>query len=175
MRTKDGKPSMEELKRLCQTKNTTQIAYMFDRDPKTVQKWLRDYGLIAVPNPGTRRKVIDLPYAMKMADAGYSINQIAGIFGVNTSLIQRRLKEAGWKKPTHEVAEPQGVNCMDNPKISEKCAYGSGDVCMYVCFGKGRRPCPAYDCTVFEPRGKKIDPFRGTLRLEEERWNDEEV
>lgn len=163
-RHKEWRPDIKELAELCKTKTTTQIAVIYDKDTKVIQKWLREYHLTAAKY----RKVVDMPYAIRLADAGVPQTEIAELFGISKKLLNKRLQEAGWKKPTHDVENPRGVNCMDNPKISEKCMYGSGSVCMYVCYGNGRRPCPANDCTVYKPRGKRIDPFRGIVRLDDE-------
>ena len=171
-RHKEWRPDTDELKRLCQTHTVRWLADYYEVCPKTMQKWLKEFQIQPVHGKTKQRKIIDLPYAMKLADAGYTFDQIAGIFGVSKCLIQRRLTEAGWKKPTHEVEDPQGVNCMDDPKICESCHYGSGGCCLYILFGHGRRPCPAYDCTVYKKRapGQRYDVFTGTAR-----WFDEEI
>ena len=159
-----ARPDRETLEELCKTKNCVQIAAIYAKDTKTVWGWLKSEGLQAQPNPNKIRphKDVDMKEVVRLADAGYTKAEIAQKFGVTYSLIQRRLHEIGWQKPTYDVPEPKGVNCIKNPKYSQTCEYGSGDVCMYVCAGMGRRPCPAYDCTVYKKRhGNKYDPTHG--------------
>ena len=162
-----ARPDRETLAELCKTKNPTQIAAIYGKDVKTVYKWLNSESLKAQPNPNMHRPHIhvDMDEVVKMADAGYSKSEIAQKFGVTYDLISRRLKAIGWKKPTYDIPDPKGVNCVRYPKYSRTCEYGAGDVCMYVCFGMGRRPCPANDCTVYKKRdGKKFEIKNGVGR-----------
>ena len=153
------RPSKERLEILCQKMNVVQIANILGKDPKTIQSWCRQENLHPLPCPGRGRKHVDMDNVVRMADSGMSQREIADIYGVSMSLIGRRLDEIGWHKPDHSVPDPKGVNCLDYPELySQNCEYGSGEHCMYVCFGMGRRPCPANDCTVYKPRTSNVPP-----------------
>ena len=137
--------------------NATQIAAIYAKDTKTICNWLRQEGLTAQPNPKKKnpRKPLPMDIVVSLADQGIPFADIAARFGVSYYHVRASLLEIGWKRPTLEVENPKGVNYIKHPKYSQTCEYGSGDVCMYVCFGMGRRPCPAYDCTVYRKRTRK--------------------
>lgn len=152
-----ARPDRETLAELCKTKNCVQIAAIYAKDTKTVYNWLKSEGLQAQPNPNKvgARKPLPMDTVVEMADQGIPLADIAERFGVSYFHIRKSLLDIGWKKPTYDVPDPKGVNCLKHPKYSQTCEYGSGDVCMYVCFGMGRRPCPANDCTVYKKRTRK--------------------
>lgn len=150
------RPSKERLANMCKTMTAMQIAVFYEKDVKTIYSWCRQDGVCPLPSPGRGRKRIDMDNVIRLADSGMSTNEIASLYGVSHNLVVRRLQEIGWTKPDHSVPDPKGVNCLDHPELySQKCEYGSGDVCMYVCAGMGRRPCPANDCTVYKKRTRK--------------------
>lgn len=152
-----ARPDRETLAELCKTKNATQIAAIYAKDTKTVCQWLRAEGLKAQQNPNKigKRKPLPMDTVVQLADQGIPLADIAERFGVSYYHVRHSLLEIGWQRPTDDVPDPKGVNCIKHPKYSQTCEYGSGDVCMYVCFGMGRRPCPANDCTVYKKRTRK--------------------
>lgn len=161
------RPDHDTLAELCKTKNATQIAAIYGKEVKTVCGWLKSEGLKAQPNINKIRpkRELNMPHVVRLANSGIPLTEIGELYGVSDHLVRRRLDEIGWKKPTHDVENPKGVNCIKYAKYSQTCEYGSGDVCMYVCFGMGRRPCPANDCTVYKKRdGKKFEIKNGVGR-----------
>ena len=162
------KPSREELEKAKEGRSTKGLSEYYGVSVNSIRRWLHEYNL-ELPGGergpgGSQKKDINMDFVIKMANSGVSQADIAGMLGVSNYVVNRRLQEIGYKKPEIKVENPKGVNCMADPRICMKCVYGSGDVCMYIMFGKGRRPCPAYDCTVFEESKKKIDPYHGNVR-----------
>ena len=168
-----ARPDRETLAELCKTKNATQIAYIYAKDVKTVCNWLRQDGLTAQQNPRKLgpRKPLPMDVVVKLADQGIPLADIGERYGVSYHHVRKMLKEIGWTRPTLDVPNPKGVNCIKHPMYSQTCEYGSGDVCMYVCFGMGRRPCPANDCTVYKKRIRKPGTGYGSTG-EGSRWYD---
>ena len=157
------RPDGQTLARLCEKHNATQIAAIYAKDVKTIYNWCRQEGVHPIATKGRGRKTVDVENVIRLADNGTPMTEIAELYGVSTHLLVRRLADVGWTKPTHEVEDPKGVNCMDNPKICDSCHYGSGGTCLYILYGHGRRPCPANDCTVYKKRepGHRIDGLKG--------------
>lgn len=166
-----ARPDRETLAELCKTKNATQIAAIYAKDVKTIYNWCRQEGVHPIATKGRGRKAVDVENVIRLANNGTPMTEIAELYGVSTHLLVRRLADVGWTKPTHDVEDPKGVNCIKHPKYSQTCEYGSGDVCMYVCFGMGRRPCPANDCTVYKKRTRKPGNGYGSTG-EGSRWYD---
>ena len=153
------KPSREELAAICENYTPTELAKKYDRDRQTIYKWLKDYDLHALrlkrSYGGKRKLELDMETIKKLADQNIPYASIGEQYGVSRYVIARRLQEAGWEKQHTVVCEPKGVNCADNPKYMKKCKYGSIDCCLYICHTGKRRPCPGWDCTVYEKAGKR--------------------
>jgi len=153
-------PPREELEELCKTLSRNEIAEHYNVNYDIVRAWLRKYGLEAVhkmsENSRKHLKVVDMDEVLAMIRQGVPLPQIANRFDMTEQTLRKRLKECGIdyraERPQRQKKAVNGVNCLDHPKYSRTCEYGSGQYCMYILAGNGRRPCPSWDCTCYKKK-----------------------
>lgn len=154
------KPSKEEFDEMCKTMTAGQIAEHTGAAENTVRAWIREFGIKPIPAPRgggihTNKKEVDCERAYQLYMQDFKPDAIANRLGVSWQTIRSRLLENGYvlsKRQGDMYCVNGGVDCYHNKKYSESCEYGSGDFCMYVCAGMGRRPCPSWDCTVYKKK-----------------------
>ena len=153
-------PPKEEIEELCKALSRNEIAEHYDVNYDIVRAWLRKYGLEAVhkmsENSRKHLKVVDMDEVLAMIRQGMSLQQIASHFDMTEQTLRKRLREYGidykTERPQRQKKAINGVNCLDHPKYSRTCEYGSGQYCMYILAGNGRRPCPSWDCTCYKKK-----------------------
>lgn len=151
-------PPKEEMAELCKTLSMAEIAEHYNVNYDIVRTWLKKHGLEAVhkmsENSRKHLKVVDMDEALGMIRQGVPLPQIANRFDMTEQTLRKRLRECGIdykaERPQRQKKAVNGVNCLDHPKYSRTCEYGSGQYCMYVLAGNGRRPCPSWDCTCYK-------------------------
>ena len=154
------KPSREEYAEMCKTMTTGQISEQTGAAEATVRAWSREYGIRPLPAPRgggihTNKKEVDCERAYQLYMQGFKPDAIANRLGVCWQTIRSRLLERGYvltKNKGDMYCVNGGVDCFHHSKYSETCEYGSGQYCMYILAGNGRRPCPSWDCTVYKKK-----------------------
>lgn len=154
-------PAREELAELCKTMTLDQLADHYETYPRRVWNWLHKYGLKQVLKPpGRERKDIDIEYVCKCIRSGMLLQSIADGLNVSSHTISSRLKEAGLSvkqiKKDSASEKNKGYNCK--PYGQHNCKYWSkgAGCCDYILRTGHKRPCPPWNCTVYEKgKGKR--------------------
>ena len=164
----DGKkPTKEEFRSCCESFTIREIAEIYGITDKGVYYWCKKYDCKprseSMQTP-KQRKEINMDYVKECLRLGLHLDEIAGMINVSAGTISNRLKEEGLsvddiiRKNPHTAAQRTGHNC--NPKAKRHdCKYWDHGCrcCDYLCKTGTRRPCPAWDCTVYEKGGRTKD------------------
>lgn len=110
-----------------------------------------------------RRKYIDMNYIKECIRCGLSIQSISKATKVSEEFIISKLKEENltFKDLLDERFGKNigfGHDCKPSGEGGKHdCKYWSehDGVCDYILKKGTRRPCPAWDCTCYEKRGRK--------------------
>lgn len=174
----DSIPSREELEPLCLTMTIDQIAERYMASERRVWNWLYKYNLKPILRPKRKPKEIDMDFVVECLKKGMNIEDIAQSLHVSTPTLSKRLKTHGisameLKKQaqgTGKTDEPKGFNCKPyGPHACKYWAKGAG-CCDYILITGQKRPCPPWNCTVYE-KGKRKREYGWSINGERESDN----
>lgn len=152
-------PDRDELEKLCQDHTIEQIADKYGKNYKAAAKWLYKYGLKAKrKNPGAEH--LDMEKVKELLKGGYTMESVAIMFHVSPQTIRNRLRKEELTYTKLLAKQPkapgEGVMCEPGAEAMHDCLYWCAHCtcCDYICMTGHKRPCPPWDCTVYQ-KGKR--------------------
>lgn len=148
----------------CQELTAREMAEKYSCTENTIWYYCKKYDCRPKRSTNKYRKDINMEYVKECLSLGITQVEVAELVGVAPYTITKRLKEEGltWediaRKNPHTAAQHTGHNC--NPKAKRHdCKYWDHGCrcCDYLGKTGTRRPCPAWDCTVYEKGGRTKD------------------
>lgn len=170
---KDGKkPTKEDFEALCESFTIREIAEVYGISDKGVYYWCKKFDCKARPESiqvPRQRKHINMEYVKECLRLGIHLDEIAAMVNVSAGTISSRLKEEGLsvdallhrdRRPKDQHSDGTGYNCRPSAKTHD-CKYWDHNCkcCDYLAKTGNRRPCPAWDCTVYQKGTRTKDKW----------------
>jgi hypothetical protein len=158
-------PPKEELEEFSKVMDIGQLADHYDTYERKVFYWLNKYNLKAVPRVrgGSKKIDFDFEYVKRCISYGLGVPEIAKMVHVSPVTIHNRLKDDGLTindllNPGIKGGNADGYDCKTGIGSRHDCVYWNRNChcCDYLGATGHRRPCPAYNCTVYK---KKVSRY----------------
>lgn len=155
----------------CETMTARDLAEKYSCTENTIWYYCRKFDCKPKKSTNKYRKDINMAYVKECLALGLSMQEVADLVHVAAHTIYTRLREEGLsvddiiRKTPHTAAQHTGHNC--NPKAKRHdCKYWDHGChcCDYLCKTGTRRPCPAWDCTVYE-KGMRTKDKSGAIQI----------
>ena len=144
-----------------------ELSEKYGRTENVIYYWCTKLGCHPKKSEVTRRKDFNMEYVKECLQTGLSILEVSELVGVSNTTIYTRLKEDGIsvenlvkKKqgPKTPKQTRNGFNCRPAAKTHDCIYWDHGcRCCDYMLKTGKRRPCPAWDCTVYKKGSWKRD------------------
>lgn len=148
----------------CETMTARDLAEKYSCTENTIWYYCRKFDCKPKRSTNKYRKEINIDYVKECLALGITMQEVGELVGVAPHTIYTRLREGGLtvddiiRKNPHATAQHTGHNC--NPKAKRHdCIYWDHGCrcCDYLGKTGNRRPCPAWDCTVYQKGGRTKD------------------
>lgn len=173
----DSIPSREELEPLCRTMTVDQIAERYMASERRVWNWLYKYGLKPILRPKSKPKEIDMDFVVECLKKGMYIEDIAQSLKVSQPTLSKRMKACGVSATEirknmnkQQDDQPKGYHCKQFGAHSCKYWAKGAGCCDYILITGKKRPCPPWNCTVYE-KGKRKRDYGWSINGERESDN----
>lgn len=139
----------------CQTMTAKELTDKYDCTENSVYYWAKKYGCKPKRSEQPyKKKEVNMAYVKECLQLGITLAEVAEMVHVSTNTIKTRLREEGLTIEDVRAAQHSdgtGYNCRPSAKTHD-CKYWDHNCkcCDYLAKTGTRRPCPAYDCTVYE-------------------------
>lgn len=133
------------------------IAIALQAAQSTIGRYMKKYGLTRENRRNKEQSNYDEERMKKYLAQGRTKEEIAQLFGIHESTVNRWVTRHHLERPAQKRSKPQPVE--DKRKKCSTCMYkehqkaaGNCDYLRKVGHGRG---CPVIGCTVYKPAGRK--------------------